>query len=168
MKRILTVLSLVLLLASCNRESRNLVITGYRLGQIGSPAFGLDGVTADLTLDLDIQNPSASRYTVESLKGILYRGTETSPFADVVMLESVFIEPASEGTVSLPLQARFLRPLALLGGGFSTDLSAYTADIDLTVRKGSLKKRITRERIPLNQLGNLLGQTVKTKEHEEK
>ena len=63
-------------------------------------------------------------------------------------------------------QARFTRPLALLGGGFSTDLSTYTADLDLLVRKGSYKKRIIKERVPLDQLGSLLGQTAKTKAYE--
>jgi hypothetical protein len=77
------------------------------------------------------------------------------------MRESVSVEPRSEATVSLPLDARFTSPLALLGGGFSTDLADYTADIDLTLRRGSLKKRITKERIPLAELGNLLGQNDK-------
>ena len=121
---------------------------------------------ADLTLEIDVQNPSADPFTVETLEAILYRGIETSPFATLVLQESKSIEPKSEATVPLPLKARFTRPLALLGGGLSTDLSAYTADLDLTVRKGSFKKRITQERVPLDQLGSLLGKTAKTKGYE--
>lgn len=160
MKRILILLASVLLLASCS-PSANPVIKGYRLQQVGGLSFGVEGVTAELTLDLDVENPSSARYTLESLKAILYKGFETSPFANLVMQEPVFIEPRTEATVSLPLDARFTRPLALLGGGFSTDLSAYTADIDLTIRKGSFKKRITKERVPLDELGSLLGQNDK-------
>ena len=166
MKRLPALLVLILLATACSQPSSNPEITGYRLGQIGSPVFGLDGVTADLTLEIDVKNPSKAQYTVESLEAILYRGTETSPFANLVMQESVSIEPRSEATVALPLQARFTRPLALLGGGFSTDLSAYTADLDLTIRKGSFKKRIQKERVPLDQLGSLLGQTTTQKDHE--
>lgn len=166
MKRILALLVLVLLAVACTKDTRTPVITGYRLSQIGSPGFGPEGVTADLTLEIDVQNPSADPFTVETLEAILYRGTETSPFATLVLQESKSIEPKSEATVPLPLKARFTRPLALLGGGLSTDLSAYTADLDLTVRKGSFKKRITQERVPLDQLGSLLGKTAKTKGYE--
>jgi len=166
MKRILAILVMVLLAAACTKDTRTPVITGYRLSQIGSPGIGPEGVTADLTLEIDVQNPSADRFTVETLEAILYRGVELSPFANLAMQESVSVEPKSEATVPIPLKARFTRPLALLGGGFSTDLADYTADLDLTIRKGSLKKRITRERVPLDQLGSLLGQTQKTKEHE--
>ena len=166
MKRILALLVLALLAVACTKDTRVPVITGYRLSQIGSPGFGPEGVTADVTLEIDVQNSSADRFTVESLEAILYRGTETSPFANLVLQESAFIEPKSEANLPLPLKARFTRPLALLGGGFSTDLSTYTADLDLTVRKGSYKKRITQERVPLDQLGSLLGQTAKTKAYE--
>lgn len=166
MKRIVAILVLVLLAAACTKDTRTPVVTGYRLSQIGSPGFGPEGVTADLTFEIDVQNPSADRFTVESLEAILYRGIETSPFANLVLQEAAFIEPKSEATISLPLKARFTRPLALLGGGLSTDLSTYTADLDLTVRKGSYKKRITQERVPLDQLGRLLGNTAKTKGYE--
>lgn len=166
MKRILVILPLVFLLTACS-GSPDPVIKGYRLRQTGGLAFGAEGVTTDLTLELDIDNPSASRYTLESLEAVLYLGNETSRFADVLMQEAVSIEPRSEETVSLPLHARFTRPLALLGGGFSTDLSAYTADVDLIIRRGSFKKRITQKRIPLDRIGNLLGQNEK-KEKDEK
>ena len=160
MKRILILLASVLMLASCS-PSATPVIKSYRLNKVGGLSFGADGVTAELTLDVDVANPSGSRYTLESLEAVLYQGVEVNPFAYLTMRESVSVEPRSEATVSLPLDARFTRPLALLGGGFSTDLADYTADIDLTLRRGSLKKRITKERIPLAELGNLLGQNDK-------
>lgn len=163
MKRILILMASVLLLASCS-PSATPVIKACRLQQVGGLSFGAEGVTAELTLDADIDNPSGSRYTLESLDATLYQGIEVSPFAYLTMRKSVSVEPRTEATVSLPLDARFTRPLALLSGGFSTDLSAYTADIDLTIRKGSLKKRITQERVPLDELGNLLGQNEKNGE----
>ena len=56
-----------------------------------------------------------------------------------------------------------LRPLALLSGGQDAlDLSQYCADVDLTVRKGSLKKTIRKERLPLKQLEHLLGSRQNT------
>lgn len=165
MKRILTLLTFALLLTACS-PSQNPVIKDYRLRQSGEVAFGVEGVTAGLILEVDVANPSASRYTLESLEAILYRGFENSPFANLTMPESVSIEPRSEATVPIPLTARFTRPLALLSGGFSTDLNDYTADIDLTIRKGSLKKRITQERVPLTELTSLFPQDTKKESHE--
>ena len=81
MKRLLSVLALILLLAACNSESRNPAIKGYRLSQAGGLGFGLDGVTAALTLDLDVENPSRSTYSLEALEATIYRGLETEPFA---------------------------------------------------------------------------------------
>ena len=166
MKRLLSVLALILLLAACNSESRNPAIKGYRLSQAGGLGFGIDGVTAALTLDLDVENPSRSTYSLEALEATIYRGLETEPFAEVTMVEPVSIGPRCETTIPVPLNARFTRPLALLGGGFSTDLADYTADLDLILRKGSFKKRITMQRVPLEQIGSLTGQTTHTKDHE--
>lgn len=166
MKRLLSVLALILLLAACNSESRNPVIKGYRLSQAGDLGFGLDGLKAALTLDLDVENPSRATYTLESLEAVLYRGLETEQFAVVSMAEPVSIGPRCETTIPVPLNARFTRPLALLGGGFSTDLADYTADLDLVLRKGSFKKRISMQRVPLDQIGSLTGQTTHTKNHE--
>ena len=67
------------------------------------------------------------------------------------------IEPRSVDTVQIPLNVRLLRPLALLTGDFEGfDLSQFCADVDLTIRKGGLKKRIQKERVPLSALEKLL------------
>ena len=118
MKRLLVLFSAVLLLAACHNESRDPVIKGYRLQQLSGLSLGIDGVTADMTLDL---------------------------------------EPRSVDTVQIPLNVRLLRPLALLTGDFEGfDLSQFCADVDLTIRKGGLKKRIQKERVPLSALEKLL------------
>ena len=167
MKRLLVLLSAVLLLAACHNESRDPVIKGYKLEQVSGLSLGAEGVTADMTLDLDVENPSSARYTVESLEAILYRLDETSRFAYVTMDGTATIEPKSEKTVAIPLNVRLLRPLALLTGDMNgLDISQYCADVDLTVRKGGLKKRIQRERVPLAQLGQLLGTTQNPKPDE--
>ena len=69
--------------------------------------------------------------------------------------------------MNLPLHVRLLRPLALLSDQ-GLDLSQYCADVDLTIRKGSLKKRIQRERVPLAHLEQLLvkAQTSQNNENE--
>ena len=168
MKRILVLLCSVLLLTACHDASRDPVIKGYRLGQASDLSIGASGVTADLTLDVDVENPSSARYTLDDLQAVLYRIPSTQPYAEATLLESVGIEPRSEQTVSLPLTVRFTRPLAILTEGVSLELSDYVADIDLTIRKGSFKKRIKQERVPLEQLGEWLGSASKKQEIHEK
>lgn len=169
MKRFLVFLCAVLLLAACHSESRDPVIKGYRLGQVSNMSLGADGVTADMALDLEVENPSAARYTLEALHATLYRENETSRFGEVAMDGTATIEPRSAATVAIPLTLRLLRPLALLAGGLDGfDLSQFCADVDLTVRKGAFRKRIQKERVPLSQLETLLGAANNTNQDESK
>jgi len=165
MKRVLALLSLALLLSACNNASRDPVIKGYRIQEIGGLAFSLNGVTADMQLDIDVENPSSAKYLLESLDAVLYPVGDTLRFARVTLKEPVGIEPRSDNTVSLPLDVNILKPLALLAGNL--ELSDYEADVDLTVRKGALKKRIQKERLPLDRLEKLLGtNSQEQKDHE--
>ncbi len=168
MKRLLVILSAILLLASCSNGSKDPVIKDYWIHQIGGLGFGLDGVTADMKLDINIENPSAVRYTVESLQATLYKQADTARFAYVELQEPVGIEPRSEGIVSLPLSVRLIRPLALLSGGIGTDFSDYEADIDMLVHKGAFKKHIHQKRVPLDRFEHLLGTASKNQQINEK
>ena len=157
MKRSLLLLAAVLLFASCHDASRDPVITGYRVQQVNGMGLGRDGMTADLVLELDVDNPSKARYTVESLQAVLYRNGDTARFAEATLQGSPEIGSGSGQTVLLPLSLQILRPLALLSGfQRDFDLSQYCADIDLTISKGAFKKRIQKERMPLDQLKQLL------------
>jgi hypothetical protein len=155
MKRLLTLLTLILLAVAC-KPTPNPVIKDYRIAGAENFSVGLDGVTADMFLELDVENPASVSYTLESLDAILYRGVETSPYADLTMRGTASIEPNSDATVQIPITVRLLRPLSILTGGFDTDLSKYEADVDLDIRRGSFKKHIKQERVPLDQLTRLL------------
>ena len=167
MKRFLVLLCAALLLAACHDASQDPVIKGYRIERMGGMGLSADGVAVDLTLALDVENPGKAVYTVESLEAIVYKGMETARFAEAVLTESASIPAKTTQTVNLPLHVRLLRPLALLSDQ-GLDLSQYCADVDLTIRKGSLKKRIQRERVPLAHLEQLLvkAQTSQSNENE--
>ena len=157
MKRILVLFCTVLLLAACHNASQDPVIKGYRIHQVGGLGLSANGVTADMVLKLDVENPSNASYTLEALHADVYRNGENGRFAEVTLPQSASIAPRSNQIVDIPLQVLLLRPLSLLAGGEEMlDLSQYVADLDLTVRKGSLKKRIQKERVPLKDLQHLL------------
>ena len=167
MKRLLVLLSAVLLLAACHDASRDPVIKGYQLSQLSELSLGLEGVTATAEIALDVDNPSSARYTLEFLQATLYRLNETSRFAQVEMEGTAAIAPRSETSVKIPLNVKLFRPLALLtGGSTSFDPAQYCADVDLTIRKGGLKKRIRQERVPLTALEQLLA-SPQTKQQDE-
>ena len=157
MKRILVLFCTVLLLAACHNASQDPVIKGYRIQQVGGLGLSANGVTADMVLKLDVENPSNASYTLEALHADVYRNGENGRFAEVTLPQSASIAPRSNQSVDIPLQVLLLRPLSLLADGEEMlDLSQYVADLDLTVRKGSLKKRIQKERVPLKDLQHLL------------
>lgn len=157
MKRILVLFCTALLLAACHNASQDPVIKGYRIQQVGGLGLSANGVTADMVLKLDVENPSNASYTLEALHADVYRNGENGRFAEVTLPQSASIAPRSNQSVDIPLQVLLLRPLSLLAGGEEMlDLSQYVADLDLTVRKGSLKKRIQKERVPLKDLQHLL------------
>ena len=160
MKRFLTLLALCLLAVACNDASRNPVIKGYRIHQVGGLGFGIDGLTADVQVDLDIENPSKARYTVEAMHADLFTAGDTVRYADVNLKEAAIIPPKSNGKIAIPLAMTIKRPLSLLGGALTDDLSQYEADVDLTIRKGSIKKNIHKSRVPLNRILELLGKNT--------
>lgn len=157
MKRILVLICTALLLTACHNASQDPVIKGYWIQQVDGLGMSAGGVTADMVLNLDVENPSNATYTLEALHADVYRNGENGRFAEVTLPQSASIAPKSNQSVAIPLQVLLLRPLALIAGGEEMlDLSQYVADLDLTVRKGSLKKRIQRERVPLKDLQHLL------------
>jgi len=168
MKRILVLLSAVLLLASCHKASQDPVLKGYRLEQVSGLSLGADGVTIGMTLELDVENPSAARYTLESLDAVLYPLDGNTRFAHVIMDGTASIEPKSEKTVEIPLDVQLLRPLALLSGEAGFQLADYCADVDMTIRRGGLKKHIQKERVPLSALEQLFITAQNPKQDESK
>lgn len=161
MKRLLTLLSVALLLTACGNAQRDPVIKGYRIHQVGGLGFGLDGLTADVALDMDIENPSGTRYVVEALQATLYPTGDTIRFADIYLKEGTAIPPKSDGTVTLPLDVRIRKPLSLLSGGLSGELSRYEADVDMVIRRGGIKKNVRKSRVPLAAIAEWLGSTMK-------
>lgn len=157
MKRILVLFCSALLLTACHNASQDPVIKGYRIQKADGLGMTANGVTANMVLSLDVDNPSNATYTLEALHADVYRNGENGRFAEVTLPQSASIAPRRNQSVAIPLQVLLLRPLSLLAGGEEMlDLSQYVADLDLTVRKGSLKKRIQRERVPLKDLAQLL------------
>jgi len=156
MKRFLVLLCAALLLTACHDASQDPVIRGYRIEHLSGMGIGEDGVTVDLTLVLDVENPARAPYSIESLEATVYKGDDKYPFATASLKDTAAIAAKTTAEVSLPLHVVLLRPLALLSDK-GLDLSQYCADIDMKAHKGTLGRRIQRKRVPLKNLEHLLG-----------
>ena len=89
---------------------------------------------------------------IESLVATVYKRSDGGRFADIVLHEAVSLGAKTCATVQVPLEVTLANPLALLMGGLDNDLSKYTADVDIKVRKGAFTKNIHEERVPLDEL----------------
>ena len=166
MKRLLTLLSAVLVLSVCQAAARGPVIKSYRLEQVSGLRLGVDGVTADMVLSIDVENPTAAKYTILAMEAIVYRGEETASLADVTSTGTAVIKARSDSTITLPLTVRITRPLALLAGGLNeADLSQCFSDVDFTIRRGWFKKHVRRKHFPLQEFSKMLS-TQKSKTNE--
>ena len=153
MRRTILLTALVMLAAvSCKPASEQLVIKDWKVGQIENIGLAGSDVAAGLSVELDVENATRSTISIEDLTATLYKLKDGMRFADVVISEPVSVGPMTSEKVIIPLQLTLANPLALLIGGIDQDMSNYTADVDMTVRKGAFKKKIHEERIPLKEL----------------
>jgi hypothetical protein len=111
--------------------------------------------TSQVELDLNVQidNPTVSSYTITNLFGTFYKNDKD--FADVQILDDVTIVPRSMNNLPVPLQLTMINPLGFLNGisldTFKTD--AYTVSLDITVRNGiGLSKHIIYDHVPAKDL----------------
>lgn len=156
MKRLSIILLSVFLLLFCSC-SRNALptVSGCSIEQVKGLAWGEGGVSTDVTLKMDVSNPSSGTFAVESGNAVIHKAGGAQ-FATVELSGSASIGPKEDAEVSLPLKVTLTNPLALLAsGGLSLDgidPSQFTADVEVRVRKGVVARTIREKDIPLDRL----------------
>ncbi len=157
MKRLSIILlsAFLLLFCSCSRNAYP-TISGYSIEQVKGLAWGEGGVSSDVTLKMEVSNPSSGTFAVESGNAVIRKAGGGAKFATVELAEGASIGPKEEATVSLPLKLTLTNPLALLtAGGLSLDgidPSKFTADVEVRVRRGGIARTIREKDIPLDRL----------------
>ena len=144
---VLVVLS-ALLLSSCagykNIDLRDFSINKFKL--VSTSKVYLD-------IDTEIDNPSKSSFSINDISGIVYK--DDIPFAEVTLLEDVFVPAKFEGVITIKSQIKLLDPLAVLVMGLKIDTwdpKEFKMKLKVTVKKGIIKKTFKLNNIPLDKV----------------
>lgn len=162
MKRILlSILLAATLLTGCTNNRKPVTIKSYNIAGIEDVNMSFSGLTATVKLDLVVENPLTTSITLEDAKIILYKNGGPQ-FADFTLAQTATVEKNSCASVSVPLKASFSNPMAILSSGILSgkkiDENDFTIDMDLSVKAGTLSRKIQKSGVPLSQLKNMLNQ----------
>lgn len=108
---------------------------------------------ADLQLQVSVNNPSKTIFTITDIQGVLYR--DDVPFANLSLLEEIVIPPQAVTDVHVKCRINLLDPLAVLVMGLdmsSWNEDEFTVDIKTTVKGGGLKKSFRLKKVPLSKV----------------
>ena len=157
MKRVLiSLVAAVLLLGGCAlNDYKKLEFKSYDVASITDFSYAKAAVNACVCLDLEVANPTGSGYELQSLIATLYTSSG-SKFADAVSLQPAVLAPHSDSTVTLTLNTTIYNPL-VIALSQKPDFSTMTADIDATVKSGSFTKQIKKNKLPLKEFLEKMG-----------
>ncbi|MBQ0024573.1 MAG: hypothetical protein KBT00_02460 [Bacteroidales bacterium] len=159
MKRILFLsFLLAMILTGCNRY-KEVILHGYQPRSLEGMVFEKGSVSARAILDIDIENPAAVRYSIESLEASVFNG-KGDLFATVTLEKPACVEKLTRDTVSVPVTLHLSNPLANIASGiFSgemSDASSFSVNIEMDVKAGSIRRHICKEAVPLDKLADIL------------
>ena len=147
---ILAALSLTVLAGCSVNDYKQLKLKSYDIASVTNFNYAKASVTAEVVLNLGVENPTRSEFVLESLEAVIYN-KDGSRVADATALEPAVVLPHSDTLVPLRLDATIFNPMLVMISG-NIDPTSMTADIDALVRSGALSKRIQKEKYPLSKL----------------
>lgn len=149
MKKYFVVLAIITtLLSSCsgykNIDLRDFSIKKFKLVS-----------TSKINLDIaaDIDNPSKASFTITDIIGTVYK--DDIPFAEVNLVEDVYVPARFEGDITIKSQIQLLDPLAVLVMGLKIDSwnpKEFKMKLRISVKKGMIKKTFKMNDIPLERI----------------
>lgn len=167
MKRISVILIIAAtILAGCSSDKKTVSLKGYDVQEITGVELGKDYLGARVTLNIDIENQTGRSLILDSGEAVLYNSAGKK-FGEISITEPVLLPKNISGKISVPLKATFLNPMSIFSSGFlkngQFDTKGITADIEITVKSGTLTKRISSKSVPLDQLADMLGEKKEKK-----
>lgn len=160
-KRLAVLFFAAAVLTSCTKASmNNLIIKNYSVSELHGVSFDQGAVGSSATLQLEIENPTSTPFSLESFKGEIYLASG-SRFATIATLDGEIctVEPGFDGTVTIPFSISLANPLALLSGSLLNLKDAgsieekfknCTVDVDAVVRAGAFRKNFKKNGIPID------------------
>jgi LEA14-like dessication related protein len=153
LRNILLLLSILLLIGGC-QNYKKLQFQSYAIEKIDNISFGKGSVSATLTLNVGVANPTSTTFTAKDLEATIYSGNG-DPFAILTSDEKMVIPPNSEDSLKWKIDTELLNPLSVLAaGGFSMenlDVENMTVDYSI-VFSGGIRKRFSGKGVVLGDL----------------
>lgn len=157
MKRRTILFFALALFALASTSCRNYEKLDFVDAKVSSLKF-LGSSRLDLGIEVIIDNPTSSSYSVTDMSGVFYK--DGGEFADVVLKDKVTVSPKKMNVIEVPLNVELVDPVGFLNG---MDLDTFkgegfTVSIDMRVKNGlGLSKRLVYDRIPVKNLAGSLG-----------
>jgi len=152
-RNILLLISTLLLVGGC-RDYKKLQFKSYNIEQIENISFGKGTVCANLTLIIEVANPTPTTFTAKDLEATIYSGNG-QPFALLASEDNIIIPAHSEDFLKWEIATELLNPLSVLvSGGFSAenvDVENMTVDYHI-VFSGGIRKKFTGKGVVLGDL----------------
>jgi LEA14-like dessication related protein len=153
LRNILIWLSTWLLFTGC-RDYKKLEFKSYEIEKIDNISFGKGSVSANLTLIIEVANPTPTTFTAKDLEATIYSGNG-QPFALLASEDNIIIPAHSEDFLKWEIATELLNPLSVLvSGGFSAenvDVENMTVDYHI-VFSGGIRKKFTGKGVVLGDL----------------
>ncbi len=146
--KIFSLLMSLLLFAGC-AQYKEIDIDDIKINRIKMQSAKV----IDLGFNVTVDNPSATRFRLQSVDGILYRnGVE---FANLILIQEVELPARFSGDVQALCTLTLTDPLAALVLGLnmaSLNSDSFTIDLVATVKGGIIKKSFKYEDVPLSEV----------------
>lgn len=149
MKKIIALLSLVLLLLTGCSQYKNVDLNDIKVSKVKM----ISAQHIELQFKADVENPTRTEFEVTGIEGLLYRnGAE---FANLQLIEPATVPANFSGDVLLKCKFSLSDPLAALALGLniaSLNSDDFTADLTVSVKGGALKKNFKYRDMPMSKV----------------
>ncbi len=153
LRNILLLLSTLLLFSGC-QDYKKLQFTSYNIKRIDNISVEKGSLSAILTLNIGVTNPTPTTFTAKDFEATIYSGNG-EPFAILTSGDNIIIPPNSENSLNWKIETELLNPLSILAsGGFSLenlDVENMTVDYSLAF-SGGIRKKFSGRGVELGKL----------------
>ncbi len=149
-KFLLILLAATVMLGSC---------AGYRqirLEDVQMKNFKMAALaSADVTLGLQVSNPTKSAFKIAGAEGVVYR--DGAEFARISQVKDglAVIEPGTPSQAEITLRVTLTDPFSAVSAGFNPknwNLDDFRADATIWVKKGKFSKKLNFKDVPVKDL----------------
>lgn len=143
-----------LLTCGCKGGGDIVKVDGYSIGKLSSTTVSLDGVSAELPIELALTNASSMKITLKHLDAHLYNKKDKEvAWCRLKDGEFPSLKPGRD-TIVVPLMVYGASPIALISmaASFKNNMSDYAISYNAKIRASIFTKKYKEEKVPVEDL----------------